>query len=116
MEESILLTIKRLVGGIHTDNTVFDSELIAHINNAIGTLMQLGVGPKEGIYILDESNKWYEITTSPRLLGLIQIYIKGKVQLSFDQPTSSFVLSSIENQVKEAEWRINEIVEELKGE
>lgn len=47
MDDSILNTIKKQLG-ITEDYTVFDSDLIVHINSVFLTLSQLGVGPDEG--------------------------------------------------------------------
>ena len=48
--ESILDTIKKLLGGSENDNH-FDTDLIIHINSVFMILNQLGVGPEKGFSI-----------------------------------------------------------------
>ena len=57
MEESILITIKEMLG-ITKEYTQFDSQLVTYINSVFPTLRQLGVGPSEGFYISDDSAVW----------------------------------------------------------
>lgn len=54
MEESILISIKKLLG-ISDDYTQFDEDIIMHINTVFLNLNQLGVGPEEGFSIEDDS-------------------------------------------------------------
>ena len=49
MEESILLSIKKLLG-VEKDYTNFDTDIIIHINTAIMVLSELGVGPQDKIF------------------------------------------------------------------
>ena len=57
MEQSILNSTKKILG-IAADYTVFDHDIITHINSAFSTLTQLGVGPAAGFMIEDESTEW----------------------------------------------------------
>ena len=59
MEESILKTIKQLIG-CPDDFEQFDLDLIVHINSSFATLTHLGVGPKEGYRITGSDNAWSE--------------------------------------------------------
>lgn len=105
-DDSILQTIKKLIGpGV--DQTEFDSDILTHINGVFMELEQLGVGPKEGFAIYDETAKWVDFTTNKKLLGAIKPYMYLKVKLIFDPPTSSSVLTSFENMINRFEWRIN---------
>ena len=54
MEQSILKSTKKILG-IAEDYTVFDLDIITHINSAFSTLTQLGVGPVEGFIIEDDT-------------------------------------------------------------
>ena len=49
MEESILNDIKKMLG-ITEDYDVFDTDIMVHINGAIGILNQLGIGV-EGFFL-----------------------------------------------------------------
>lgn len=106
MEDSILDTIKKMLG-ITSEDTAFDVDVITHINAAFMTLKQLGVGPTSGFSISDMNSIWSDFTDNSAMLGAIQSYIYMKVRVAFDPPSSSSVLTSMENAIKEAEWRLN---------
>ena len=103
---SILSSIKDLLG-IDDDMTVFDTEIIQHINAAFTTIHQLGVGPDDGFFIENGEDIWDDFSSDPKLVNLARSYIYKKVRLAFDPPTNSFLNTSIENQIKEDEFRIN---------
>lgn len=109
MNESILNSVK-LQLGILPEYTVFDQQLILAINTAFSILHQLGVGPKDGYAIEDESNRWDEVVTK-QSLNMVKSYVFLKVKLLFDPPATSFVLDAYSKQLSEMEWRINSEVE-----
>lgn len=111
MENSILVSIKKLLG-LSAEYTPFDPDVIMHINSVFSTLTQLGVGPKEGFSIADETNTWDQFISDedPRY-NSIRSYIFLKVKLLFDPPTSTAVLQSYEKMVSEYEWRLNATAE-----
>ena len=105
MEESILKTIKQLIG-CPDDFEQFDMDLTIHINSAFATLTQLGVGPKEGYRITGVDNVWNEFEDDPQKLSLIKDYVYIKTRLLFDPPTSGSLMDSLKEQLKEMEWRL----------
>ena len=105
MEESILKTIKQLIGCPY-DFEQFDLDLIVHINSAFATLTQLGVGPKEGYRITGADNEWSEFEDDVQKLSLIKDYVYIKTRLLFDPPTSGSLMDSLKEQLKEMEWRL----------
>ena len=105
MEESILKTIKQLIG-CPDDFEQFDLDLIVHINSAFATLTQLGVGPKEGYRITGADNEWSEFEDDIQKLSLIKDYVYIKTRLLFDPPTSGSLMDSLKEQLKEMEWRL----------
>ena len=105
MEESILKTIKQLIG-CPDDFEQFDLDLIVHINSAFATLTQLGVGPKEGYRITGADNEWSEFEDDAQKLSLIKDYVYIKTRLLFDPPTSGSLMDSLKEQLKEMEWRL----------
>ena len=109
MNDSILNSVK-LQLGILPEYTVFDQQLIIAINTAFSILHQLGVGPKDGYAIEDESNRWEEVVTK-QSLNMVKSYVFLKVKLLFDPPATSFVLDAYNKQLAEMEWRINSEVE-----
>lgn len=105
MEESILKTIKQLIGCPY-DFEQFDLDLIVHINSAFATLTHLGVGPKEGYRITGADNAWSEFEDDAQKLSLIKDYVYIKTRLLFDPPTSGSLMDSLKEQLKEMEWRL----------
>lgn len=110
MDNSILSSVKKYIG-ITDEYTEFDSEIIEDINSVFFTLSQLGVGPKEGFSISGQEDEWTSYTQDSILLQAVKPYVKIKVKLIFDSPSNSFTLTSLENQAKEYEWRLNSQVE-----
>lgn len=90
--QSILNSIKKMIGGISADDEAFDADLIIHINSAFSILSQLGVGPAEGFEIKDSTAVWTEFVDDDATFNLVKSYIYLKVKLVFDPPLSSAVL------------------------
>lgn len=110
MGDSILLTIKKLLG-IGDDYKYFDEDIIIHINSVLMILNQLGIGPEAGFSISDESATWSDFVDNLSMLEAVRSYVYTKVRLLFDPPTSSFTITALENQIKELEWRLNVMAE-----
>jgi hypothetical protein len=112
---SILDSIKKLLGS-DIDDHDFDTDVIVHINSAIMTLNQLGVG-KDSFSISSNLETWKDFLGDDlSYLEAIKTYIYIKVKLVFDPPTSSFVLTSLDSQKNELEWRFKvgtELTKEL---
>ena len=106
MDDSILNSTKKILG-VAEDYTVFDPDIATHINAAFSILHQLGL-PADGFFIEDEDALWSEIPDIvPSQLHLIKTYVYLKVRYLFDPPTTSFLLTAMDNQIKEYEWRLN---------
>lgn len=112
VNSSILLSVKKMLGP-SADYDVFDPELIIYINSVFGTLHQLGVGPEEKFVITGDSELWSDFTTEGEEIEEIKSYMYLRVRLLFDPPSSSFVLSSFKEQIKELEWRLQCKAEEI---
>ena len=106
MNESILTTIKKLLG-IAEEYTHFDEDIIRHINTTFMVLNQLGVGPAEGFRIEDDSAIWEDYVSSDDNLEGVITYIHHRVKLLFDPPLTSAVMDSTNRTVNELEWRLN---------
>lgn len=105
--DSILTSIKKLLG-LEEDYEHFDPEIIIHINSAFNVCFQLGVGPQDKQFmIFDKSSVWSDFINDARAIEMVKTYIYLKVRLVFDPPSSAFVLTSFESQIKELEWRLN---------
>lgn len=112
MSDSILNSTKKVLG-IDATYTAFDQDIAMYINSAFSVLNQLGVGPTEGFFINDDTAEWDDFIDDPRLLNLVKTYVLLKVRYLFDPPTMSFLIDAVNNQIKEYEWRISVLRDEL---
>lgn len=112
MEESILTSIKKLLG-IVEDYTQFDTDIIIHINSAISILTQLGVGSSDGFSITDKRATWRDFVgdSSVSILSMSKTFIYMKVRLIFDPPQSSAAIESLKQLIDEMSFRITVAVE-----
>lgn len=111
--DSVLVSTKKLLG-LDQDYFVFDLDIITDINSVFGTLHQLGVGPDEQFSISDESAVWSDFLTEGVEINEVKTYVFLRVKLLFDPPSSSFVLNSYKEQIKELEWRLQCKAEEVR--
>ena len=110
MEESILNDIKKMLG-ITEDYDVFDTDIMVHINGAIGILNQLGIGV-EGFFLSTATQTWKDLLGEKELgFQNVKQYIYLKTKVVFDPPTSGFALDSMQALIKETEWRLNALYE-----
>lgn len=107
MADSILTSTKKVLG-IEEDQTEYDTDVLMHVNTVFSVLNQLGIGPDAGFVIEDASPTWDEFLGSDSRLNLVKTYIYLRVRLLFDPPTGSYhLVNSLNEQVKELEWRLN---------
>lgn len=106
METSILKTTKKILG-IGDADTAFDLDIITHINTAFSILAQLGVGPADGFMIEGEEAQWADFDGGDIQLNSVKTYVYLKVRQLFDPPTTSYLISAFNEQIKELEWRLN---------
>ena len=114
VEDSILLSIKKLLGMDPIEFTQYDTDLIIHINTIIEFLNQLGVDIPEGFKINDENALWSDYLNKPEYNDIkdsIKNYIYLRVRLVFDPSTNSSLLNAINDTIKELEWRIRTYIE-----
>lgn len=110
MNESILTTIKKLLG-IDEGYEAFDTDIIVHINTYIGVLNQLGVGV-EGFTIEDDSATWDDFLAGSNVtLNEVKTYLYLRVRQVFDPPESSITSAAIDKQIDELGWRMTAKVE-----
>ncbi len=110
METSILISTKKILG-LAEDYTVFDHDVITHINTAFTTLTQLGVGPPEGFMIEDETVEWADFVSDVNY-NLVKSYVYLKTKQLFDPPQTSYLITAMNEQIRELEWRMNVYREE----
>lgn len=114
MNESILVSVKKLIG-LGADYTIFDPDIIMHINSVFNVLNQLGIGPKGGFSISDESAVWGDFLGERTDLEAAKTYTALKVKLVFDPPTIGSVMEATKEVIKELEWRLNVQAENQNG-
>lgn len=105
MTNSILLTVKKMLG-IAEEYHAFDLDIILNINSVFLNLNQLGVGPITPYQITGDEETWEDFYGDDPIPGL-QTYVYLKVRLAFDPPTNSFLVTNVEKQIAELEWRLN---------
>lgn len=115
MSDSILATVRKLIGP-NSDYTVFDEDLILHINTFFAVLTQCGVGPDEGFKITGVGEQWSDFTTNGKELEMTKEYIFLRTRLTFDPPASSFAMESLKKTADEMEWRLYAQAELMKRE
>ena len=111
MADSIFNSVKKVVGLLGDDSS-FDEDILLHINSVVSTLRQLGLSIPADFYVRDDVQTWSDLLGEFRDLDLVKSYMTMKVRLMFDPPSSSFGLKSMEEMVKEYEWRINVLTDQ----
>lgn len=104
--ESILTSIKKLLG-IAEEYDHFDADLIMHINSVFSTLTQIGVGPKDGFRIEDETAEWSDFMEGRTDIESVKSYIHNKVKLMFDPPSAGAEMEARKEIIRELEWRLS---------
>lgn len=111
LEEKILSSIKKLLG-LNDGVTVFDTDIVIHINTVFANLTQMGVGPQDdegkniGFKIYTGNEVWGDFTSNDILIENVKTYVYIKVKMVFDPPTSSALIDAYNAQAKELEWRL----------
>lgn len=112
MEQSILKSTKAAVG-VTSDDPSFDIDIINAINAEFSILNDLGIGPPIGFVIEDDTAVWadfldIEEDEEKRIwLSKVKMAVSLRTRLLFDPPTQVFLLNSMQEQLKEHEWRLN---------
>ena len=110
LETSILKTVKKLVG-VPSEITVFDLDIIVHINSAFATLHTLGLGPVEGFMIEDDQATWDQYLGGDLRKESVKTLVALMVRQIFDPPSSSYAVTAMQEQIRELQWRLNIIRE-----
>jgi hypothetical protein len=103
---SILEDTKKNLG-ILPEYDVFDGTIIMHINTALSTLTQLGIGPPEGYAIEDNLTEWEAFSGLDLRRTPVRTYVYLKVRMYFDPPGTSYLIAAMEKQMQELEWRMS---------
>ena len=107
----IFESIKKALG-LQPENTPFDDEILMHINSVMSDLNQLGVGPKDG-FLVDQNTAWSALLTNSKLEN-VKSYMFLRVKMLFDLATMPQpVIAAYQKQVDEAAWRITNIADPM---
>jgi len=106
MNDSILTTTKKLLQ-LAEDYDAFDTDIIMLVNSALSDLQQLGVGPEMGFSIMDKSATWSQLLGGDLRLNNVQEYVFLKVRLTFDPPQTQYLVTALQERVRELAFRIN---------
>ena len=112
LTDGILNDIKEAIG-LSSEASPFDTEILMHINGAIGELNQNGVGMSIEI---DNTTTWGSLQDPQQVNGnkyfnLIPLFIKLQTKLLFDPPPPSSVAYHADN-VSRLLWRLKIAYEE----
>ena len=114
VEDSILMSIKKLLGIDPEESTQYDVDIMLHINTVIETLNQIGVDKPNGFSVTDKTVLWSDYLNTLKTYEIresIKSYIYMKVRMIFDPPTNTSVTAAVTDTIKELEWRIGRWVE-----
>lgn len=104
MENSILTSTKKILG-VAEAYTAFDLDIIVHINSTLSILNQMGIGTSN-FYIDDASSDWDEFISYDEY-NMVRSYVFLKVRMLFDPPGTSYLITAMEKQIQEYEWRLS---------
>lgn len=119
MTTSILTSVKEHLG-IDAQDASYDNQLVEHINRALVKCRQLGVGPKRGFVIFDETSEWSDLIPFEQtyLLADVPSFVGDLVRLSFDPPAGGSTMQALKDTIAEDEFRIKlalEVEQDLMG-
>ena len=106
---SILETVTSALG-IEVDETIFDQELVLHINSALGTLNQNGIG--KPTFVRDYGAQWSDFkdvtqTQGNQMFEQVKTFVFLKTKLLFDPPPPS-TIKYLSDAADEILWRLRE--------
>lgn len=111
MDDSILKSIKKQLGGADPSYNEFDSDIIMLINSAFDVLHQLGVGPiEEPFQISDDKAVWSDFTGT-KSINMVQEFVYLSVKITFDPPSSETVMTAMRLRKEELTWRMTSDME-----
>lgn len=113
-ESEIILNDVKKALSIDVELHEFDMDIRSHINAAFFTLFQLGIGPLNAPFTINDTTTWGELNTNiPKDTILNYLYLK--VNLIFDPPPTSSLVEAYKNQISELEFRMNVMVDDGGG-
>lgn len=93
---------------LDSEVTVYDEEIIGHINTVLMMLNQMGVGPDGGFELTDGNETWSQIIPDNIKYPGIKDYVKIKTRILFDpEAFTPNAMNSANAMLNEIEWRLN---------
>lgn len=114
MEDSILVSIRKKIGGYVEGDSNFEEDLVTNINTALSILTQLGVGPADGFCITGEDETWDDLLgphSKPAKLHMVKDFVFLQTKMIFDPPTIGGVINAYQQQLDMLTWRLNVAVD-----
>ena len=106
-DQSILDSVKKVIG-MDPSYTAFDIDVIMHINTQFSKLYNLGVGPKNAAFEIEDKNaKWSDFLQGKTNINMAKTYVCMAVRLIFDPPPTSFGIEAVKTEIQELGWRLN---------
>ena len=106
-DQSILDSVKKVIG-MDPSYTAFDIDIIMHINTQFSKLYNLGVGPKNAAFEIEDKNaKWSDFLQGKTNINMAKTYVCMAVRLVFDPPPTSFGIEAVKTEIQELGWRLN---------
>lgn len=106
MMDSILDTIKKMLGYEVTPDPHFDTDIMVLINSAFSELSEVGVLSDASYRVTSRTNTWSDAFGGRKDVDVIQTFVYLYVKLIFDPPSSAFVLNALKEEKDRMEWRI----------
>lgn len=115
MQESILTSIKEMIGGLDEAHDEFDTDIINHINTTLFSLTQMGVGPSDGFSIKDATTTWSDfLLGNEKKFEAVKTYVYLNVKILFDSASlSSATIDAYNRKMSEYEFRLNVAAESI---
>ena len=106
-DQSILDSVKKVIG-MDTSYTAFDEDVVMHINSQFSKLYNLGVGPKNAAFEIEDSDAtWGDFLQGKTNINMVKTYVCMAVRLIFDPPPTSFGIAAVEKEIEQMGWRLN---------
>ena len=106
-DQSILDSVKKVIG-MDPSYTAFDIDIVMHINSQFSKLYNLGVGPKNAAFEIEDKNaKWSDFLQGKTNINMAKTYVCMAVRLIFDPPPTSFGIEAVKTEIQEMGWRLN---------
>lgn len=104
MEDSILVSTKDVLN-VESGSTVFDEQVLLAINAAFSVLHDLGV--IYDVVVMDDTATWSGLGLDDHMTNAAKAYVNLKARMLFDPPTTSYLVTAMEEQIREFEIRLS---------